>query len=67
MFTFFSEVTANSTEEIVRFVGYNKRVFGGILSTFTVKGASRLGLLGNTDRPIFQVSRAYFFFLANSV
>ena len=39
----------------------------GILSTFTVKGASRLGLLGNTDRIIFQVSHAFFLFLANSV
>ena len=38
-----------------------------ILLSLTLEGASRLDLLGNTDRIIFQVSREFFLFLSNSV
>ena len=38
-----------------------------ILFSLTLAGASRLDLLGNTDRIIFQVSREFFLFLSNSV
>ena len=68
MFNFFSKVRANSTEEIVKFVSYNGRVFGWHFVNFYSKRRFATGFAKQHGSYYFPgLSCIFFLFLGNSV